>query len=225
MRSAAVSGTASAEFAATRSRSPATAGMTAVLAGRKRRVTVEIAKAVAYTSPMWISKAYGTAEHEQGADDVAGDHRQAAIPAVDEDAGQRTQDHARDRGGREGQPHLERGAARRHQRAERDDVDAIAEQRDQLAGPQQAEVAVADEAQVGRLATHAGHLGLLGRHLGRDHLRIGVREADRRGAGRVRAAPSGSCPGRWPTATAPPPASSSTRWPRRSPSPAARRRC
>ena len=47
MRSAAVSGTDSAEFATTRSRSSTTAGMTAVLAGRKRSVTVEIAKAIA----------------------------------------------------------------------------------------------------------------------------------------------------------------------------------
>ena len=47
MRSAAVSGTDSAELATTRSRSPTTAGMTAVFAGRKRRVTVAIAKAIA----------------------------------------------------------------------------------------------------------------------------------------------------------------------------------
>ena len=45
MRSAAVSGTDIAEFAATRSRSLTMAGTTAVLAGRKRRVTVEIRKA------------------------------------------------------------------------------------------------------------------------------------------------------------------------------------
>ena len=47
MRSAAVSGTDSAELAATRSRSPTTSGITAVLAGRKRRVTVASAKALA----------------------------------------------------------------------------------------------------------------------------------------------------------------------------------
>ena len=98
-------------------------------------------------------------QHEEGADEVAGDHRAAAVPSVHEHAGERTQEDARDRGHREDDADLERGAAGRDERAERDDVDPVADQRDQLAGPQQAEVAVREQAQVRRLAPQAGGLG------------------------------------------------------------------
>ncbi len=94
-------------------------------------------------------------QHEGGADQVAGDHRAAAVPSVHEDARERAEEDARDRGHREDDADLEGGAAAGDQRAERDDVDPVADERDQLTGPQQAEVAVREQAQVRRLAPHA----------------------------------------------------------------------
>ena len=129
MRSAAVSGTDSAELAATRSRSPTTAGMTAVLAGRKRSVTVAIRKAITYTRPMWISNANGTASTRTARTTSQAiivrrrSHRSTSTPASGPRITLGTAVAAKT------SPTSRARAARRDQRAERDDVDAVAEQR------------------------------------------------------------------------------------------------
>ena len=159
MRSAAVSGTDSAEFAATRSRSLDDGRDDRGLgrAEEERHRGDREGDRVDETDVDLERQRHE--QHQDGADDVAGDHRAAAVPSVHEHAGQRAEEDARDRGHREGDADLEGRAARGDERAERDDVDPVADQRDQLAGPQQAEVAVREQAQVRRLAPQAGGLG------------------------------------------------------------------
>ena len=136
---------------------------------------------------MWTSNASGTSSTRKERTDVAGDHRAAAVPSVHEHAGERAKEDARDRGHREDDADLEGGAAGGDERAERDDVDPVADQRDQLPGPQQAEVAVGEQAQVRRLAPQAGGLGSGLREVGRDGARLRIGGAG--GPGRRRGGP------------------------------------
>ncbi len=112
---------------------------------------VATAKATAYTIHMLDADHHRDQQHQPGAQDVADDHGHAAIPSVHQGARQRTQQHVRRGGHGQRDAQVQRRAQLDQQHAQRHLVDAVAEEADQLAGPQQREVAVADEGQVGGL--------------------------------------------------------------------------
>ena len=112
-------------------------------------------------------------QHQPGPQEVADDHGHAPVPAVHQGAGQRAQQHVRRGGHGQRDAQVQRRAQVDDQHAQRHLVDAVAEEADQLADPQQREVAVADQGQVGGLRalgadgrrTHRG--GRRGDHQGR----------------------------------------------------------
>ena len=75
-------------------------------------------------------------QDDRGAQDVADDHRLLVVPAIDERARDRAEEQVRQRGREEDETGRERGARRdRHDGDERELVEPVAEQRDELARP------------------------------------------------------------------------------------------
>ena len=93
----------------------------------------------------------GTSSTSPARSEVADDHGGAAVQSVDQGARQRSQQQARRGGGAQGQAQVQGRADLQHQHAQRHLVDPIAEERDELPGPEQREVPVAEERQVRRL--------------------------------------------------------------------------
>ena len=161
MRSAAVSATVLIEFAVTRSRCSTTAGMTAVLAGRNSSVTVAIRKAMTYTSRMSISTTNGTATSSAARTRSQANivhrrfQRSTSVPASGPRMTFGTAVAANVSPTSSAPPpvasYTRKPSATVWMRSPKRLIE--------LAEPQEREIAVADEAQVRRLAAHAGRLG------------------------------------------------------------------
>ena len=136
-------------------------------------------------------------QHDRRAQDVADDHHFLVVPAVDERAGDRAEEQVRERGREEDEPGRERRPGRGgHDRDERELVEPVAEQRDELARPQRRERAVEGEADVWVLADALDRLGRWPRDRDRDGVGRGrgaeleVVEGRRGGEAEARLAPA-----------------------------------
>ena len=99
-------------------------------------------------------------QDDRGAQDVADDHHLLVVPAVDERARDRAEQQVRERGREEDEPGRERRPGRDgDDRDERQLVEPVAEQRDELARPERRERAVEREADVWVLADPLDRLG------------------------------------------------------------------
>ena len=97
--------------------------------------------------------ATGRMQHDRRPQDVADDQDLLVVPAVDERARDRAEEQVRQRGREEDEAGGERRAGRdRHDRDQRELVEPVAEQRDQLTRPQRRERAVEGEPDVRMLA-------------------------------------------------------------------------
>ena len=113
----------------------------------------------------------------RGAQDVADDHHLLVVPAIDERARDRAEQQVRERGREEDEAGRQRRAGRdRDDRDQRELIEPVAEQRDELAGPQRRERAVEREPDVRVLADALDRAGRGTRSRDRD-VAIGRRAA------------------------------------------------